>query len=97
MIFFLNVLCFAEYFAALGTVRRYQSSQLPFTPQLSRDPSNHFKNLPSVVIRLWTLPDHHSGEKYTKKGVLHHICQSMGLVRKWLFPMINFVLLSLGS
>lgn len=71
---------YTEYFAALGTVWRHQSSQPPFTPQLSRDPSNRFKNLPSTVIRLWTLPDHHSGEKYTQKGVLHHICQRLYLV-----------------
>lgn len=66
-----------EYFATLGTVWRYQSSQPPFTPQLSRDPSNCFKNLPSVVIRLWTLPDHHSGKKYTQEGVLYHFCQNV--------------------
>lgn len=77
--FFLKMYFFPpEYFATLGTVWRDQSSQLLFTPQLSRDPANHFKNLPGIVIRLWTLPDHHSGEEYPEKRVLHHFRQSMG-------------------
>lgn len=83
---------FAEYFATLGTVWRNQFSQPPFAPQLSRNPSYCFKNLPSVVLRLRALPDHHSGEEYTQKGVLHHLCQSMGLRRRVLLCIVNFIL-----